>query len=128
MFSSRINTCRKIAEEFAEDIAILYGVNGDRQRIVAIFNWGWKPLHATCYCRKSLFDQFGVYKLDYRNAGDYELMLWFIHSNNIHAYHLHKVPIKVGVGGMSNKSLNNRVQAMRFDLNAMRNNKIFLPM
>jgi len=93
-----------------------------------MFNWGWMPPHPTFYCRKSLFDKLGVYKLDYGSAGDYELMLRFIHLNNIDAYYLNKVLIKMVVGGVSNKSLGNRVQAMRFDLKAMRNNNIFLPM
>lgn len=93
-----------------------------------MFNWGWMPPHPTFYCKKSLFDKLGVYKLDYGSAGDYELMLRFIHSNNINAYYLNKVLIKMVVGGVSNKSLSNRVQAMRFDLKAMRNNNIFLPM
>ena len=91
------------------------------------FNWGWMPPHPTFYCKKSLFDKLGVYKLDYGSAGDYELMLRFIHLNNINAYYLNKVLIKMVVGGVSNKSLGNRVQAMRFDLKAMRNNNIFLP-
>jgi len=92
-----------------------------------MFNWGWMPPHPTFYCKKSLFDKLGVYKLDYGSAGDYELMLRFIHLNNINAYYLNKVLIKMVVGGVSNKSLNNRVQAMRFDFKAMRNNNIFLP-
>jgi len=93
-----------------------------------MFNWGWMPPHPTFYCKKSLFDKLGVYKLDYGSAGDYELMLRFIHLNDIDAYYLNKVLIKMVVGGVSNKSLGNRVQAMRFDLKAMRNNNIFLPM
>jgi len=92
-----------------------------------MFNWGWMPPHPTFYCKKSLFDKLGVYKLDYGSAGDYELMLRFIHLNDIDAYYLNKVLIKMVVGGVSNKSLGNRVQAMRFDLKAMRNNNIFLP-
>ena len=35
--------------------------------------------------------------------------------------------IKMGIGGISNKSFGNRVQALRFDLKAMRNNDISLP-
>lgn len=131
-----------IAKVFAEqDTAILYG-NLDyidlNDKIVrkwrsgkyskGMFNWGWMPPHPTFYCKKSLFEKLGVYKLDYGSAGDYELMLRFIHLNDINAYYLNMVLIKMVVGGVSNKSLSNRVQAMRFDLKAMRNNNIFLPM
>ena len=136
------NVLYSIAKAFAEqDTAILYG-NLDyidpNDKVVrkwrsgkyrkGIFNWGWMPPHPTFYCKKSLFEKLGGYKLDYGSAGDYELMLRFIHRNNINAYYLNKVLIKMVVGGISNKSLRNRVQAMRFDLKAMRNNNIFLPM
>jgi glycosyltransferase involved in cell wall biosynthesis len=130
-----------IAKEFAEkDIRILYGDldyidRGDKlirkwrsgKYSRGMFNWGWMPPHPTFYCKRSLFDQLGVYKLDYGSAGDYELMLRFIHSNDINAYYLNKVLVKMVVGGVSNKSLRNRVSAMYFDLKAMRNNDILLP-
>lgn len=136
------NVLYNIAKVFAEqDTAILYGdldyVNPNDKVIrkwrsgqysKGMFNWGWMPPHPTFYCKKSIFEKLGVYKLDYGSAGDYELMLRFIHLNNISTYYLNKVLIKMVAGGISNKSLGNRVKAMRFDLKAMRNNNIFLPM
>jgi len=131
-----------IAKVFAgQDTSILYGdldYVDQSHKIIrkwrsgtysrGMFNWGWMPPHPTFYCKKILFDRLGAYKLDYGSAGDYELMLRFIHLNNINAYYLNKVLIKMVIGGVSNKSLNNRVQAMRFDLKAMRDNNIRLPM
>ena len=131
-----------IAKVFAEqDTSILYGdldYVDQSDKIIrkwrsgtysrGMFNWGWMPPHPTFYCKKILFDRLGAYKLDYGSAGDYELMLRFIHLNNNNAYYLNKVLIKMVIGGVSNKSLTNRVQAMRFDLKAMRDNNIRLPM
>jgi len=91
------------------------------------FNWGWMPPHPTFYCRKKLFEELGSYSLDYGSAADYELMLRFIHSNKTHVFYLPKVMVKMVIGGISNKSFGNRVQALHFDLKAMRNNNIFLP-
>lgn len=130
-----------IAKVFAEqDVPILYGdldyVDANNKIIrkwrsgkyrKGMFNWGWMPPHPTFYCKKSLFDNLGGYKLDYGSAGDYELMLRFVHLNNIDTYYLNKVLIKMAVGGVSNKSLSNRVQAMGFDLKAMKDNNILLP-
>ena len=131
-----------IARAFAEqDTSIVYGdldYIGTGDKIVrkwrsgkynrGMFSWGWMPPHPTFYCKKSLFDKLGAYKLDYGSAGDYELMLRFIHLNNINPYYLNKVLIKMVVGGVSNKSFSNRVQAMGFDIKAMRDNNIVLPM
>jgi glycosyltransferase involved in cell wall biosynthesis len=91
------------------------------------FNLGWMPPHPTFYCRRVLFEQLGDYKLDYGSAADYELMLRFIHFNKTKVYYLNKVMVKMVIGGISNKSFGNRVEALRYDLKAMRNNDIFLP-
>ncbi len=91
------------------------------------FNWGWMPPHPTFYCRRHLFRELGNYKLDYGSAADYELMLRFIHLDKTHVHYHNKVMIKMGIGGISNKSLMNRVQAMRNDLKAMHNNNILWP-
>jgi glycosyltransferase involved in cell wall biosynthesis len=130
-----------VAIAFAEQkINILYGdldyVNSEGQIIrkwrsgkykSGSFNWGWMPPHPTFYCRRKLFEELGNYSLNYGSAADYELMLRFIHSNKANVFHLNKVMVKMVIGGVSNKSLSNRVKAMRFDLRAMRNNDILLP-
>lgn len=92
-----------------------------------MFNWGWMPPHPTFYCRKILFNDLGTYRLDYGSAADYELMLRFIHANRKSVSYLDRVIIKMFIGGVSNGSLGNRVQALRFDLKAMRNNGIRMP-
>ena len=91
------------------------------------FNWGWMPPHPTFYCHKKLFEDFGGYRLDYGSAADYELMLRFMHLNNKNIYYLNKVTVRMQTGGVSNKSLANRVQAMRYDLRAMKNNNVAIP-
>lgn len=92
-----------------------------------MFNWGWMPPHPTFYCKKELFEKFGFYSLDYGTAADYELMLRFIHHKKNSAFYLNKVMIKMQRGGLSNNSPMSRIKAWKFDLKAMRKNKILLP-
>jgi glycosyltransferase involved in cell wall biosynthesis len=91
------------------------------------FNLGWMPPHPTFYCKRNLFEKFGLYSLNYGTAADYELMLRYLHVNKLPAYYINKVIIKMKIGGKSNNSLNNRVKGLFFDLKAMRNNQILLP-
>ncbi len=91
------------------------------------FNLGWMPPHLTFYCKKELFFKYGMYSLNYGTAADYELMLRFMHLNKIKAVYLRKIIINMKVGGVSNKSYFNRVKGLYFDLQAMRNNGILLP-
>jgi len=96
--------------------------------IKGIFNWGWMPPHPTFYCKRSLFDKLGLYKLDYGTAADYELMLRFMHATNLNTFYINKVLIKMQLGGLSNKSFSNRLKAWENDLKAMRKNGIRLPL
>jgi len=92
-----------------------------------MFNWGWMPPHPTFYCNRELFHQFGFYSLEYGTAADYELMLRFMHYHRVKAFYVRKVLIGMKIGGVSNKSLGNRVKGLFFDLKAMRKNGISLP-
>ncbi len=92
-----------------------------------VYNWGWMAPHPTFYCRKDLFDKLGVYSLDFGTAADYELMLRFMHMNKLDVYYLDKVMVKMRVGGVSNKSVTNRLKASYNDLKAMKKNKVLLP-
>lgn len=89
--------------------------------------FGWMPPHPTFYCRRNLFDQFGLYRLDYGTAADYELMTRYLYLNKLSAFYLKKIIIKMKLGGKSNKNITARVKGMFFDLKAMRNNGIRLP-
>jgi glycosyltransferase involved in cell wall biosynthesis len=90
-------------------------------------NWGWMPPHPTFYCRRELFDLHGHYSLEYGSAADYELMLRLMRLGYGVSY-LSKVMVKMQTGGVSNRSLKNRLLAMRYDLKAMRNNKMAFPL
>jgi glycosyltransferase involved in cell wall biosynthesis len=98
-----------------------------RQYFYGMFNWGWMPPHPTFYCRRNLFEQYGCYSLGLGSAADYELMLRFIHVNKLKAVYINKVLVKMNIGGVSNKNMANRLRALFFDLKAMRNNDILLP-
>jgi glycosyltransferase involved in cell wall biosynthesis len=91
------------------------------------FNWGWMPPHPSFYVKRILFERMGFYKPVYGSATDYELMLRFIHANHTPVYYIEKVSVKMLTGGVSNKSLMNRIKAWRNDYRAMRNNGIIFP-
>jgi len=92
-----------------------------------MFNRGWMPPHPTFYCRKVLFDKHGTYSLKYGSAADYELMLRFVHAHKANVFYLNKIMVKMYIGGISNQNMGNRVKALLYDLEAMRNNDILFP-
>jgi glycosyltransferase involved in cell wall biosynthesis len=92
-----------------------------------MFNWGWMPPHPTFYCKRQLFEKYGMYDLQYGTAADYELMLRFLHAHKLSAFYLNKVIVNMKVGGISNKSFDNRVKAWRNDFKAMGKNGVWFP-
>lgn len=86
------------------------------------FKKGWMPPHPTFFVRKSCYEQFGTYSLELRSAADYELMLRFIHKNQISLAYLPETIIKMRVGGQSNVTLKNRLAANKEDRMAWKMN------
>ena len=91
------------------------------------FNWGWMPPHPTFYCRRLIFNDLGLYDLDFGTAADYELMLRFMYVNKARVYYLNKVMVKMTTGGASNETLKSRVKAWSFDFKAMGKNGVLFP-
>jgi glycosyltransferase involved in cell wall biosynthesis len=92
-----------------------------------LFNRGWMPPHPTFYCKRLLFESLGLYDLEFGTAADYELMLRFIHLNNLKMYYLDKTMVKMTAGGVSNISFRNRLKAWFFDYKAMKKNAVSFP-
>lgn len=79
---------------------------------------GWMPPHPTFYARKSIFEKLGNYRTDMPSAADYELMLRFIHVHKIKIKYIPHVLVMMREGGISNKSLLNRLSANKDDRRA----------
>lgn len=87
-----------------------------------LFKWGWMPPHPTFIAKKSIYNKFGAYRLDYKTAADYECLLRLIHVNKIKLAYLDKYVIKMRVGGKSNESVKNRLNANIEDRKAWEDN------
>lgn len=72
---------------------------------------GWMPPHPTFFVRKEVYRKYGTFNTDFKSAADYELMLRFIQKHQIRLAYLPEYTVRMRVGGKSNASLSNRVQA-----------------
>lgn len=79
------------------------------------FRWGWMPPHPTLYLRRGCYHQFGGFRSDFSISADYELMLRMLYRHRIHATWIPEVLVRMRVGGKSNASIGNRLQANRED-------------
>ena len=83
---------------------------------------GWMPPHPTFFVKKEIYKQLGKFNLEFKHSADYELMLRFIHKNKIKLNYLDEFTIKMRVGGQSNASLQNRIEANNEDRKAWKIN------
>jgi len=88
---------------------------------------GWFPSHQSIYVKKNCFIKYGKYNLDYQIAGDYE---WFLRLflNRKLKFVLHDyLMVRVYVGGVSSRSLRNRILSNYECMLAWKNNGYMVP-
>ncbi len=92
------------------------------------FALGWMPPHPALFIKKACFEQFGNYDLQYKSAADYDLILRFLYKYQQKAAYVPEVFVKMRVGGISNKTLKNRLRANKEDRLAMKINGVSFPL
>jgi glycosyltransferase involved in cell wall biosynthesis len=63
---------------------------------------GWMPPHPTCFIKKSLFDEFGLYSTKYKIAGDFDFLVRIFYGKKISWSYLNRISVKMSQGGVSN--------------------------
>lgn len=87
-----------------------------------LFLKGWMPPHPSFFLKRSCYERHGIYTDKLVSAADYELMLRMLHKYRVSVAYLPEVLVRMRVGGVSNKSLKNRIRANREDREAWRMN------
>lgn len=78
-----------------------------------LFLDGWMPAHPTFFVRKSVYEQHGVFNLNYRIAADVEMLFRLLELKRINTIYLPETIIKMRLGGTTNKSVKNIKQQNR---------------
>ena len=71
------------------------------------FKSGWHPGHTALFLKKKVYDEYGLYNIDFKLVADFELMLRVFDKYEIKAFYLPEYLIKMRLGGLTNKSLKN---------------------
>ncbi len=86
--------------------------------------WGWMPAHPTLFLKRSVFERFGLFRTDYRIAGDFELVARIFHSGTLIYRHVPEVLVRMQTGGISTGGWRNTILLNREVLRACRENGI----
>lgn len=66
-----------------------------------LFEKGWMPPHPTFFCKRSVYEKYGYFNLDFPLAADYELMLRFLYKHNVSTAYIPEVLVHMRTGGTS---------------------------
>ena len=129
------NSLKIISEAFDENIDCVFGdlVYTDSEEKIkrfwkgsefkkGAFKKGWMPAHPTFYCRRSIYEKFGLYNDSYKIAGDFELMLRFFEKYNIRSKYIPHTLVNMKVGGASNSGIKSKINILKEELRAFKEN------
>lgn len=76
------------------------------------FYWriGIMPPHPTFYCKKNIYEKYGLYKDNYRMAADYEMMVRLFIKENVTWKFFDKVTVNMRAGGASNNGMKGQIK------------------
>ena len=87
-----------------------------------LFKKGWMPAHPTFYCRRSVYELFGLYDKSFKIAGDFELMMRFLEKHRIKSKYIPKTLVNMKIGGVSNRSLKSKLDILKEEFRAFEQN------
>lgn len=67
--------------------------------------FGWMPPHPATFIKKSVYDKYGLYKINYKISADYEVFVRFLLVNKVKFKHLDKILVRMRDGGVSTSGL-----------------------
>jgi glycosyltransferase involved in cell wall biosynthesis len=85
---------------------------------------GWMPAHPALFLRRRVYETFGVFRTDYRIAGDFEYCARIFHSKTLVYRSLPETLVRMRTGGISTSGWRNTVLLNREVLRACRENGI----
>lgn len=88
------------------------------------FAWGYMPAHPSFFVKKEYYEQFGGYKLKYRIAADYELLIRFLLIHKINWNYIPLVTTKMRPGGNSTAGIKTTIKLNKEILEACKENGV----
>ena len=86
--------------------------------------WGWMPAHPALFLRRHVYERFGLFRTDYRIAGDFEFCARIFREKTLVYRSLPETLVRMRIGGVSTGGWRNTVLLNREVLRACRENGI----
>ncbi len=91
-----------------------------------LFAKGWCPPHPTFFVKRNVYRRLGSFDLSYTIGNDVELMMRFLSRYRIQSKYIPEVMVRMRVGGVSNRNIENIIRQNIEIIKAARNNQIII--
>ena len=82
------------------------------------------PPHPSLFVRRKVYNEAGLFDLDFKIAADYEFMLRIFKKNNFNSKYLNRLIVRMRLGGASNSSVSSIINQNKEVLKAWEKNKL----
>lgn len=86
--------------------------------------YGYMPAHPSFYCRREVYQKYGLFDTSFKVAADFEQLLRLIYIEKIKTQYIKKDFVTMRTGGASTAGMKARAVIMKEHLRAFRKNKI----
>ena len=87
--------------------------------------FGWMPPHPATFIKKSVYDKYGLYKINYKISADYEVFVRFLLVNKVNFKHINKILVRMRDGGVSTSGLRSSLTLNKEIVKACEENGIY---
>lgn len=90
-----------------------------------LMRWGYMPAHPSFYCKKGIYDKYGLYSLDYKICSDFDMMVRLLYKYRIKTKYVSKDFVTMRTGGISTSKFSHRMLITKEDAIACRRNGLY---
>jgi len=87
--------------------------------------FGWMPPHPATFVKRSIYEKYGLYKLHYKIAADYEMFVRWLLVNQLNYFRINKVLVRMRTGGISTKGFKSSLLLNKEIVTACQSNGIY---
>lgn len=91
----------------------------------SLMRLGFMPAHPSFYMKKKIYNRIGIYKTDYKIAGDFELLLRIIYKGRIKTKYIPMDMVTMRDRGLSTSGIKSHLQIMKDHLRAFHENGLY---
>lgn len=94
----------------------------------SLFRLGFMPAHPSCYIRRKCYQEFGLYKTNFKIASDFELLIRYLKVIKLRTSYLNFCVVTMRIGGVSTRNLKSNWNLNKEIVRACRENGVYTNM